>query len=130
MNTIGNKAKKESTAWQVGKIVPEYLKPGTRGKANITSVQADLARNVFGENARQPDSTVLIVEFEGPDGVFGTANWAAPGLNPGDSGKDAKVLVSPKSSLGKFINMYGSPEPGLAIDCAVNDAGYWAILLP
>lgn len=89
---------------------------GETVEAVITDGRMATGKELFGEDARDPDQERLVLTLslgEGQEEIERSLPWRDP--------------AGPKTSLGKFKAMYGTfPRKGLTIKLSMGDSG-WAI---
>jgi hypothetical protein len=92
--------------------LPQY---GEKLPATVSRLGMTTAKEVFGDEARNPDQKVLMVFFQTEDGVKGQkplALYAHP---------------SSRSDIAKFVRKFGQPKIGLPVGITRDEKGYWIL---
>jgi hypothetical protein len=97
----------------------EILKEGAREKARIASVETKRSSEVF-KNSKTPEQQLIVI-------VANINGWIG---RIGTIPKPPSKYLSPKSKMAQFIVKYKKPpEVGMTVDAAINEKGFWTLVL-
>jgi hypothetical protein len=103
----------------VGKEEYEILKEGAKEKARITGVETKRSSEVF-KNSKTPDQQLIVISAN-------ISGWVG---RVGTIPKPPSKYLSPKSKMAQFITKYKKPpEAGMLVDVAINDKGFWTLVI-
>lgn len=94
--------------------LPQY---GDTLPAHVSRLGMTVAKEVFGEDAKNPEQKVLMVFFETDDGTKGKtplSYYSHP---------------SARSKIAKFVREFGQPKVGMAVTIIRDENGYWGLKL-
>lgn len=96
----------------------ELPKYGETLPAVVTRLGMTTAKDVFGDEARNPEQKVLMIFFENKDeGVHGKtplSYYSHP---------------SQRSKIAKFVREFGQPKVGMAVTIIRDENGFWGLKL-
>lgn len=94
--------------------LPQY---GETLPAHVTRLGMTTAKEIFGDEARNPEQKVVMVFFETEDGVKGKTpiSWYQ---HP-----------SQRSKIAKFVREFGQPKVGMVVTIIRDENGFWGLKL-
>jgi hypothetical protein len=96
------------------------LPKNTQVEGVITGMKLVPAKEVFGDKAKEPDRTVVLISYENAEhGIVGTqsVNYYPPGKIP------------EASKLGKLVSRYDGVKPGTKVTIDIDQEGHHGILV-
>jgi hypothetical protein len=94
--------------------LPQY---GDTLPAKVVRLGMTTAKEVFKEDAKNPEQKILMVFFEAEDGTHGKTPLSYYG-HP-----------SQRSKIAKFVREFGQPKVGMAVTIIRDENGYWGLKL-
>lgn len=109
--------KKEPNLTKIDALDVKLPSPGETFPVTVTQLGRTVASEIYGEEAENPEQAVLVVFFEGENGIAGKTPIAI------------YDMPSPRSKLFSFARKYGNPKVGMRIAAMRDENGYWTIAL-
>jgi hypothetical protein len=116
--SVNEKLKGETTMEEIKLSMKDVIIMPEREEAVIIDIQKKTARDVYGQNTKEPDKTILVLYYQ-------NNRWKINGNEPLPF-YDADKLTD-NTALGKFLLKYGELKVGMIVEIRKGDKGFYKI---